>query len=66
LKTAFQGLENQLKIILFFFGIVVACLISPTSLPIKGDVFTVEEAQERKEKTQELHLQIKRRNYRRV
>jgi len=45
---------------------MVTCLISSTSLPIKEDVFAAREAQEIQEKRQEVHLQIKRRNYRRI
>jgi len=42
LKTGFQGLENQLKILLFFLGYNGYL----SSLPIKGDMFAAEEVQE--------------------
>jgi len=41
----------------------VTYFISSTSLPIKGNVFAAKEEQERQEKRQEQHLQIKRGNY---
>jgi len=47
LETAFQRLENQLKIILSFLVYYGTCLISLISLPIKADVFAAEEVQQR-------------------